>query len=221
MPMRAFWISAGVSSMTDFAMAVQEAGSSEPSAQSFTMRMLPMSLALTRYQVLEAGWKELARWQMPQSTWQDEKPLSLAVPTTTAAAFRLTYVHAHPIVESSARFFSGARPANYEAEAAQVLRALMPGVEDSMRDGEAVDPETVVDLTGRLGTDGRLDWAPPSGRWTVLRIGNVNAGIRNHPAPPEATGWECDKLSTAGADASYDGYIGKLSAGALSGGLLG
>jgi hypothetical protein len=29
----------------------------------------------------------------------------------------------------------------------------------------------VIDLTGKLHSDGTLDWTPPAGRWVVLRIG--------------------------------------------------
>ena len=35
----------------------------------------------------------------------------------------------------------------------------------------------------------------PQGDWTVLRMGYSLTGITNHPAPPEATGPEVDKLS--------------------------
>lgn len=78
-----------------------------------------------------------------------------------------------------------------------------------------------MDLTDRF--DGKvLDWKAPSGKWTVLRIGHVNTGMKNGPAPEEGTGWECDKLSTAGSDAQFDRYIGRLTAegGPLADGLL-
>ena len=42
--------------------------------------------------------------------------------------------------------------------------------------------------------DGTLDWTPPAGKWVVLRIGYSLQGITNHPATPEATGLEVDKL---------------------------
>ncbi len=44
--------------------------------------------------------------------------------------------------------------------------------DESDRPGEEdVQPEGVVDLTDRLGADGRLDWRPPAGRWEILRFG--------------------------------------------------
>jgi hypothetical protein len=43
--------------------------------------------------------------------------------------------------------------------------------------------------------DGTLDWTPPAGNWVVLRMGDSLLGITNHPASPEATGLEVDKLN--------------------------
>ncbi len=59
----------------------------------------------------------------------------------------------------------------------------------------AVKPAEVVDLTGRMQADGRLDWDAPPGRWVVLRMGWSLTGTENHPATPEATGLEVDKLN--------------------------
>lgn len=169
------------------------------------------------------GWRRISRRRMPQSTWQDEKCISLSLPATTSRRFKVMFEHRHPLVLSSLRFFSGARPDNWEAESARTLRGLMDGGGAPLGSGDAVDPARIIDLTRKHAGDGVLNWKVPEGRWTVLRIGNVNSGLRNHPAPPEATGWECDKLSKSGADVHFDGFIGKLIApgGPLHGGLLG
>lgn len=171
----------------------------------------------------EGEWRIVSERAMPQSGWQDDKPISLAIPATASRRFKVEILHRHPLVLSFVRFYSGARPDNWEAESAGVLRALMPGGDVATMPGETVASGSITNLTNRMSAEGALDWRPPGGRWTVLRIGNVNSGIRNHPAPPEATGWECDKLSTAGADAHYDGFIGKLTSkgGPLADGLLG
>jgi hypothetical protein len=44
--------------------------------------------------------------------------------------------------------------------------------------------------------------------------------MKNGPAPPEGTGWECDKLAESGPDVHFANYIGRLANGPLAGGLL-
>lgn len=61
----------------------------------------------------------------------------------------------------------------------------------------AIARSGVVDLTKKMSPDGTLTWTPPAGHWTVLRFGYSLTGITNHPAPPEATGPEVDKLNRA------------------------
>ncbi|MHA4868885.1 glycosyl hydrolase [Duganella sp. PWIR1] len=58
-----------------------------------------------------------------------------------------------------------------------------------------VAKDSIVNLTGRLHPDGKLNWTPPPGRWTVLRMGYSLTGVNNHPASPEGTGLEVDKLN--------------------------
>jgi hypothetical protein len=59
---------------------------------------------------------------------------------------------------------------------------------------EAVKKSDVIDLTSKMSPDGKLDWTPPPGEWVVVRLGYSLLGITNHPATPEATGLEVDKL---------------------------
>jgi hypothetical protein len=54
-----------------------------------------------------------------------------------------------------------------------------------------------VDLTGMTAADGTLTWKVPAGRWRIYRFGASLTGKQNHPAPPEATGLEVDKLDEA------------------------
>jgi len=58
----------------------------------------------------------------------------------------------------------------------------------------AIRKSDVIDLTSKMRPDGILEWTPPDGKWIVLRIGYSLLGITNHPATPEATGLEVDKL---------------------------
>lgn len=72
----------------------------------------------------------------------------------------------------------------------------------------SVTPKShVIDLTGKMKPDGTLDWTPPAGTWTVYRFGYSLTGITNHPAPPEATGPEVDKLNKADVQAYFSHYL--------------
>jgi hypothetical protein len=70
-----------------------------------------------------------------------------------------------------------------------------------------VSPGDVMDLTGKMGADGTLDWTPPAGHWMVLRIGYSLTGHENGPAPAEATGLEVDKLNREDVKNYVDGYL--------------
>ena len=85
--------------------------------------------------------------------------------------------------------------------------------------GDVVAKTDVVDLTAKMRPDGKLDWAPPAGRWIVLRFGYSLTGARNAPASPEATGLEVDKLDRAYVKSYFDNYLDQYKN--ATGGLMG
>lgn len=165
---------------------------------------------------------DILQAEMPQSNWQDDSPITLAChEAAPVKRYRISIVNQHPMHLSMLHLYSDARKNNWEAEAAWTLRSLMPA-NDHPRQSKAafVDGMHVLDLTSQMDRNGRLNWMAPEGNWTVLRIGHVNTGMKNGPAPQEATGWECNKLSESGADVHFANYIGRLADGPLQGGLL-
>jgi hypothetical protein len=80
---------------------------------------------------------------------------------------------------------------------------LTPEVDAS----SVIKKSDVIDLTSKLQGDGTLDWTPPEGKWVVLRIGYSLLGITNHPATPEATGLEVDKLDHRFVKDYFDKYL--------------
>ena len=168
--------------------------------------------------------QEVLHTALPQSSWQDDRPISLACPEiNNAKTYRITIDNKYGMALGSLRLFSAARKNNWESEAGWTLRSIVRQNENPKQSKAAfIDAEQIRDVTKMMDEQGNLKWDVPSGKWTVLRIGHVNTGMRNGPAPPEGTGWECDKLSEAGPDAHFTGYIGRLSGkdGPLAGGLL-
>jgi hypothetical protein len=72
---------------------------------------------------------------------------------------------------------------------------------------EAIRKSDVIDITEKMHPDGTLDWTPPEGKWQVLRIGYSLLGITNHPATPEATGLEVDKLDRRFVKDYFEKYL--------------
>ncbi len=161
----------------------------------------------------------VAEEEMPQGCWQDDVPHSIACDESLAAAYRLTLVNTHAVNLRFARLFGGARLDNWEGKAAWVLRGIAHRV-SGQSSAAWIAKGAVRDVTDRLNADGDLTWRAPAGKWTILRVGHVNNGARNGPAPQEGTGWECDKLDPRGFDANFEGYLGRLVKGTLAGGKL-
>ena len=156
--------------------------------------------------------------EWPQSNWQDDRPLTLAcqeVPPTRN--YRLTIANTHAYANiSSFRIFAHARKNGWESEAGWCLRSILRDNNQVSQDSDCWVKE-VKDLTANMDAAGHLKVSLPKGDWTIVRIGHVNTGKMNSPAPPEATGYECNKFDTMGAEGHFAGYIGKLVNGNLSG----
>ncbi len=71
----------------------------------------------------------------------------------------------------------------------------------------AISKKSVIDLTSKMRPDGTLEWTPPAGNWIVLRMGYSLTGATNHPAPPEGTGLEVDKLNPDHVRAYMNSYL--------------
>lgn len=167
-------------------------------------------------------------------TWRDVTALATGapqrttvVPATTARYFRFTAVMTRDEQPGVANAFFLAPPVPPGLDIAElVLRGTatvnrfeekaafaLNGDYFALATPAAVDPATVVrssdvvDLTARMRPDGALDWTPPAGDWLVLRIGSSLRGTINHPASPEATGLEVDKLDRAAVERYINSYL--------------
>lgn len=88
-----------------------------------------------------------------------------------------------------------------------------PASDDVIKEGD------VVDLTNKMKADGTLDWSPPAGNWKIVRFGYSLTGKQNHPASPEATGLEVDKLDASAIKAYFENYLNQYKD--ATGGLMG
>jgi hypothetical protein len=132
----------------------------------------------------------------------------------TARYFRLVYpAQPAPIVEHDHKITelvlaSGARVNEFEKRAGYANARDFYAIRDPNVAPEfIVSQSDIIDLTGKMQLDGTLDWTPPAGTWTILRIGSSLTGHENGPAPAEATGLEVDKLNRDYVKNYVDGYL--------------
>ena len=72
---------------------------------------------------------------------------------------------------------------------------------------DAINTEGVIDLTSKMQADGSLNWIAPEGNWAIIRFGYSLTGRQNHPASPEATGLEVDKLDKVAVKKYINTYL--------------
>ncbi len=141
---------------------------------------------------LEADGECVWERECPQGAWYDwDSGMTFAVEGARAAKeWRFEVEHAHELKYFDVRLSGAARLDNWETKAGLALRDLSMGTN-----------------VAAVATEGMM----------TLVFGHCNAKRRNSPAPAEATGWECDKMSAEGFGIVFSNYVGRLLKGALAG----
>ena len=195
-----------------------------PNINSWNVRWVyqpDVHLKLTAF-LADGTSKNILDMDVPMSNWQDSFDFEAAChEVENAQRYEFTVKCKHPITLPYVHFFSGARKNNWRAEAGWTLTAKEKYQQHTQQSKENfVQESSVIDLTSQTDAEGNLTWNAPAGKkWTILRIGHVNTGHQNAPAPKEATGWECNKLDPRGADIQFKNYVGHLFDGPLKGSL--
>ena len=145
---------------------------------------------------------------------------------TTAKYFRVTFKTLPPEFSAFAAM-AGAPQGEQKPEGVEVAEIVLhntdridqfedkagftPWKEDTKsfmpQNADALNTEGVLDLTSKMKGDGSLDWTAPEGDWMVLRFGYSLTGRQNHPASPEATGLEVDKLDKEAVKKYINTYL--------------
>jgi len=158
--------------------------------------------------------RECAAVGAPRTCWMDVTTFTVAIPPTTSRKWRIDMRHEHPIHQFSASFLSGARLDHWEGASGHCIRSAVRRPHPAQPAACWIPEGSVREIP----PNGEATLPP--GKWTVLRIGHVNAMRVNHPAPKEATGWECSKFDRGGIEAHVEGFIDPLLKGPLSDGRL-
>ena len=162
---------------------------------------------------------------------------TVSIPATTARFFRMAFKSFVPPVNPIAAMFgAGGTPKPEGVNVAEfVLYAtdridqfedkagFTPWKESPFLPGnsnpDAIANKDVIDLTSKLKPDGTLEWDAPAGNWNVIRFGYSLTGRQNHPASPEATGLEVDKLDKEAVRKYINTYLDMYKD--ATGGLMG
>lgn len=171
---------------------------------------------------------------------------TVAIPTTTAKYWRICYETLPGEVNLFAAMAGGPmeapKPAGVQVAEFQLYTTsridqvedkagfspwtednrLATGLETPGLEG-VISSKDVIDLTSQLQSDGSLAWNAPAGKWKIIRLGYSLTGRQNHPASPEATGLEVDKLDADAVRRYINHYLdlyqsatgGKLGQGGL------
>jgi hypothetical protein len=162
-------------------------------------------------------------------------------PPQTARFFRFSVLTPEPPAVPDARMFggfglrqegpsgtqiaelvlhAGPRVNRYEDKAGfSTAAGLTEIATPSASNTDVVSKDDVIDLTAQMSADGTLNWTPPDGKWVILRLGYSLIGTTNHPASPEATGLEVDKLNAADVTSYMTQFLDQYED--ATGGLMG
>ncbi|OOQ61408.1 glycosyl hydrolase [Mucilaginibacter pedocola] len=133
--------------------------------------------------------------------------VTIAFPATTARYYRLSF-NAEGAAIAELALHTSPHVNKFEQKAAFSIEGAV--YEDTASDTTGmVDPKMVLDITDKIDDSGGLNWAAPAGNWCILRFGYSLIGKTNHPATPEATGLEVDKLDSAAITHYYQTYLDK------------
>ena len=134
----------------------------------------------------DSATNEVVRLKCPRGAWQDSAGMTMRIKGKIKDVAKLRFVvesPRYPSREIKVSVLPEARLDMWEAKAGWGLRSFTMSTN-----------ATPVKTAGVR----------------TLVFGHVNARRRNHPAPPNATGWECDKMDAAGFAANFNGYLGRM-----------
>ena len=70
--------------------------------------------------------------------------------------------------------------------------------------------DQVIDLSAHMSPSGELAWDAPDGEWAIYRFGHTTTGAMIQPAQWDATGLECDKMSTEAVTFHVNHVLGEI-----------
>ncbi|MFN2167291.1 MAG: glycosyl hydrolase, partial [Anaerolineae bacterium] len=168
------------------------------------------------------AWRPAGTFCFSWDTANGTKPITVALGELNTRFLRLSFTNLWAVQIGEVELTSAAKLHFAEAKAGWLRcrghggearnYARYPGPDRHLTPpaDHMVARTNVLDLTAKLGPEGRLEWEVPPGRWRILRVGYTSNGRSNKPATPAGRGLECDKLDAKVVRAHLDQYVGQL-----------
>jgi len=171
------------------------------------------------------NFKTVTRLEPPRHGWQDtEEDYTHAIPAATAKYFRFIYdkegsepgsedldaAKWRPSLRVMGIYLSDEPMINqYEAKNGSIWRVAANTTKEQVNDIDAVQLKNIINLTGKLDSDGNLNWTPTNGNWVIVRIGHTSTGQTNATGGA-GKGLECDKFNVSAIKLQFDNWFGKV-----------
>jgi hypothetical protein len=147
--------------------------------------------------------------QMPGTGYQQDywTQQTISFPATSARYFRLKLDITAKVTKFGDVALRGeARIDQWEKKSGNVADFSNPDHTPDYPADAIVDPAKIIDVSKDVDSAGKLAWTPPTGNWTILRLGHTPTGASTKHGRPENLGLECDKLSAAATTVQYNNY---------------
>ncbi len=143
-------------------------------------------------------------------------PIVISLPETKARSFKLL-LDKKGKGELSVTLTSKPYIERYpEKSLAKMFQTPLPMWADYMwadqtePDSDVLEANDIIDLSSQVGTDGKLIWDAPAGRWKIVKFAMKPTGVKNSPATPQATGLEVDKMSKEHIASHFASFLGEI-----------
>lgn len=172
-----------------------------------------------------SAFRPVYQMQPPRHGWQDtDAEVTYSIPKTTASHYRFRWRKegTEPGAEDldaakwSPRLkLAGLELSNkprihqYEGKSGAVWRISPYTTPSQLPEDQCIPLDKVVDLTGKMDTDGRLQWQVPAGNWIILRMGHTSTGHTNATGGG-GKGLECDKFNPEAINLQFDNWYGQI-----------
>ena len=164
--------------------------------------------------------------QPPRHGWQDwDEPYTHAVKNFTARYIRFVWQKEGAEPGSEDLDAAKWRPVlrvqginisdepvinNYEAKNGSIWRIASNTTGAEVSKTSAVPFNKIINLTGKLGSNGQLNWTPQGNNdWIIVRIGHTSTGYTNNTGGG-GKGLECDKFDPAAIRLQFNNWFGNF-----------